>query len=949
MVMNFWKVKTLTFLAMVLFACGARANLVVTPWVPIFKGVARAVGTNFPSTTYTNNGVVYVDSTRQVVNCVRVDLQDPDVQFFTSPPATNFVPESSETYSISVSNFIKRYGVQVASVANFYTTSTGATDPAFEDLSCRIYGLSICTGRVVSVPDFGPDGNNRHASMLFTTNKEAYLALGNSPPGTNTAGIYTAMSGYYAVLTNGVIIGSSALTAAYPDPTFHQLQPRTLFGLSADRRYFYMVIIDGRQGGYSDGANDNDMGFWLLQFGASDGIAMDGGGSAAMYMEDCAGGNPKPLGHSSYIAAFGRERITGSQLGIRALPLEAFVNDVVAVPASVAGTITWNTISNATSQVEYGTTPGLGTLSAFDAVLKTNHSVTLSGLAPAKRYYFRVLSAAGGVTNSVSCVTASSFVTTNFAGGLLVPITKNWKWHTANFDGVNWQAVGFNDISWSNGPACMWTDSRNPVPSASTNTIPNFASGTRMPIDSGTTYPFVTYYFRTAFTYSNTLAGLSLTFSNYIDDSAAFYLNGFEIYRSNLAPGLVLNGSYATNGGFCAGGNATCPLVFTLTGSILSNMVVGTNILAVEVHNFRSLNSPFTPSPDLTFECAVLFALPPPVIPPPFITNVVVVPGETNAAFTWTTLSNSTSQVLYGPTPALGSSNALDSNLVLNHAMVLTGLKPSTEYYFRMVSSVGSSEHTYDGTFTTTSFFLPLVAFSNAWRFHTDDLTGTNWTAPNYDDSGWPGQGPALLHSEDNVNVGPRNTLLPLDGGAVFPAYYFRTHFNFAGATAGFALLVTNFIDDGAVFYLNGHEIQRIRMNPGAVGYTDVANGCAANLCDATIDVPDVFRLSGDAMTNLLAGDNVLAAEVYQFSTSQDDVVFGSALALVRALVTEVPLRIHQSNNSVCVSWDGLGFTLQHADALTGANAWSDVPGPITGSPYCTTNPATTTFFRLRQ
>ena len=119
------------------------------------------------------------------------------------------------------------------------------------------------------------------------------------------------------------------------------------------------------------------------------------------------------------------------------------------------------------------------------------------------------------------------------------------------------------------------------------------------------------------------------------------------------------------------------------------------------------------------------------MIPPPFITNVVVVPGETDAIFTWTTLSNSTSQMLYGTTPVLGSSNALDANLVSNHAMVLTGLKPITEYYFLILSSVGSNQYTYEGTFTTTPPYLQtLVTFSNSWRFQTADLTGTNWTAP---------------------------------------------------------------------------------------------------------------------------------------------------------------------------------------------------------------------------
>ncbi|HTD67525.1 MAG TPA: phosphodiester glycosidase family protein, partial [Candidatus Limnocylindria bacterium] len=489
--------------SLIVFLCVTmvRADMVVTPWIPIFKGVDRAVATNFPTTTFVNNGVFYTDSALQVAHCVRVDLTDPDVQLFPTPRAANYVANSSETYSISVSNFIKKYGVQVASAANFYNTSQG-TDPNLEGLPAQVFGLSISTGAVVSASDFGPDSNNRWASMLFTTNKTAFMVLNNSPPGTNTAGIYSAFSGYYAVLTNGVIIGGAALTPTYPDPTFHQLQPRTLFGLSADRRYFYMLIIDGRQPGYSDGANDDHMGIWLLQFGASDGIAMDGGGSTAMYMADCSG-NPQPMGHSSYVGGpQRRERITGSQLGIYALPLPAFVNDIVSIPGSVTATLTWTTISNATTQLEYGLTPSLGAFSPLDSTLSTNHSVALSGLNSGTRYYYRVLSVYGGVEYSSSCATFS-FTTTNYAGGTLLPLSANWRYTTNNLDGANWQAASYDDSGWSNGPACLWADNRNGASLINyTNLVPNFSSGTRMPLEGA--YPFATYYFRTAFVYSNT-------------------------------------------------------------------------------------------------------------------------------------------------------------------------------------------------------------------------------------------------------------------------------------------------------------------------------------------------------------------------------------------------------------------------------------------------------------
>jgi len=70
------------------------------------------VGTNFPGTIVTNNGVVFTNANLQVVHCARVDLSEPGVQFFATPRAPNYIAESQETLSLSISNFIKTYGVQ---------------------------------------------------------------------------------------------------------------------------------------------------------------------------------------------------------------------------------------------------------------------------------------------------------------------------------------------------------------------------------------------------------------------------------------------------------------------------------------------------------------------------------------------------------------------------------------------------------------------------------------------------------------------------------------------------------------------------------------------------------------------------------------------------------------------------------------------------------------------
>jgi hypothetical protein len=330
------------------------------------------------------------------VNCVRIDLQDPDVQLMTTPRSPSYAPPNNETLSLSASNFLKQQGLKVATVANFYSPG----DPTFEGSPLTVYGLLMSTGVVVSAAE-APDGrisdsNNRFVSMLFTTNKQVSLLLSNAAPGTNTTGIFTAVSGYYPVATNGVILGTALLSSLYPDSSIHGAEPRTVHGLSADRRYLYFMIIDGRQTGYSQGADDTEMGIWAVTFGMADAVNMDGGGSASMYMADCVG-NPLPLGHSSLVQARNRERFTGAQIGVLAQPLPTFITAISAVPGSTSATVTWQTQTNGTSQVEYGTTPALGSFSAYDPTLLTSHSVTLNGLAAGTKYYYRVLSVVGVV------------------------------------------------------------------------------------------------------------------------------------------------------------------------------------------------------------------------------------------------------------------------------------------------------------------------------------------------------------------------------------------------------------------------------------------------------------------------------------------------------------------------------------------------------------------------
>jgi hypothetical protein len=68
------------------------------------------------------------------------------------------------------------------------------------------------------------------------------------------------------------------------------------------------------------------------------------------------------------------------------------ITAVDADPTDVTAMVTWQTDTYSDSQVEFGTTPALGSFSTYDAGLVTGHAHLVEGLAPETTYYFDVLS-----------------------------------------------------------------------------------------------------------------------------------------------------------------------------------------------------------------------------------------------------------------------------------------------------------------------------------------------------------------------------------------------------------------------------------------------------------------------------------------------------------------------------------------------------------------------------
>lgn len=571
-------------------ALPTQATQTISDWTPLFKGIEHATMKQVPG-----DG----DSAYLYISVLKVDLLDPDVQLLSTPPITNYFQGSRETGANSVSGFLQDNKVQVAINANFYNPNevTAIGTPM------NVLGLHISQGRVV-----GPAQQfDYRSSFYFTTNKEAFFYPTNWPA-KSTNGIYTAVTGLYPLIYEGIVVANNATSPV------NGREPRTAIGTSKDKRYLYMMTVDGRQGPnqgmqWSEGTEDEETAYWIQYFGAYNAVNMDGGGSTTMAMSDCLGNSVRLNSPSYLFTPRARERYIGSHLGVTAKPLPNALAPVTVEVEGGTAIVRWTSPKPATTQVFYGTTTNYSFSTSLDPTLTLQHEVALEGLAPGSSQYLKIVStAADEVYTAESCFLVTLKLEPVF------DFPQVWRYHTNSLNGVPWTEKNYNDSAWQGkGPGLLYFDSN-----------PNIApKGTLLPSFTASRVP-ITYYFRTHFTNLLATQPFSLTFSNYIDDGAVFYLNGKEIQRVRMAafPTAITSTTTAT-GYSCStlttqdpdfgDAAAGCPTVFTVSGSAMTNLVPGDNVLAVEVHNYNA------GSPDVVFGTS-LFVTPAPTPKPPQLT-----------------------------------------------------------------------------------------------------------------------------------------------------------------------------------------------------------------------------------------------------------------------------------------------------------------------------------------
>lgn len=215
-------------------------------WRPLFQGI-----------DYT--GAQLADPRPLHIHALRIDLNEPGVHVAVTP--SNGL-EPGEVFTQTTSRFLEKANCQVAVNASLFAPESKSSGKPVD-----ILGLSISNGSTYSL--ITP---NLHA-IGWTRDQQVYFGRPDFPEGVE---IYNGVGGLLSVLIDGDV----------PTESDHLLQPRTIAGASQDGKTLFLVVIDGRQPGFSEGMTTIESGHLMMRLGAWNAINLDGGGSSTMAIEN---------------------------------------------------------------------------------------------------------------------------------------------------------------------------------------------------------------------------------------------------------------------------------------------------------------------------------------------------------------------------------------------------------------------------------------------------------------------------------------------------------------------------------------------------------------------------------------------------------------------------------------------------------------------------------------
>jgi hypothetical protein len=139
----------------------------------------------------------------------------------------------------------------------------------YEGQPVDIHGLAASGGEARSPYQPG--------NVTVWVDQQGRVHLGSEPMKAEM--VAEGVAGFGQIVQDGAQVG----------PREGPLHPRTAFGVNREGTVLWMVVVDGRQPGFSEGMTERELGDLMLKLGCWDAANMDGGGSSVMGVIDSKG------------------------------------------------------------------------------------------------------------------------------------------------------------------------------------------------------------------------------------------------------------------------------------------------------------------------------------------------------------------------------------------------------------------------------------------------------------------------------------------------------------------------------------------------------------------------------------------------------------------------------------------------------------------------------------
>jgi hypothetical protein len=228
-----------------------------------------------------------------IAHIVTVDLSCKNIGVLVTPPEKG--DKENPLRGRTTSQFAKEFGVQVAINGDGFSPWR----------SNSIFDYYPHVGDPVKPNGFAASkskeyGEIKGPTLFINSNKDATF-------GEAYRKVYMAISGQSWLVKDKQPV---------PDLNDTRTAPRTAIGLDGPGTRLIMIVIDGRQPFYSEGATVQEMAELMLYYGGDNAINLDGGGSSTLVIQDPQTRQYKVMNSPIDLYLPGRERVVGNHFGV---------------------------------------------------------------------------------------------------------------------------------------------------------------------------------------------------------------------------------------------------------------------------------------------------------------------------------------------------------------------------------------------------------------------------------------------------------------------------------------------------------------------------------------------------------------------------------------------------------------------------------------------------------